>query len=204
MTPAISEPRGHLSADPLRVLVLEDNPADAELILRELRRAGYEVSSRRTDSEDGFLKLLDPLPQLILADYTMPTFDALSALRLLRERDLDIPFIIVSGMIGEDVAVFAMRNGAADYLFKDRLARLGPAVTNALEQKRLRDAKWKSAERMIDDLRRLNRAVHAVHAERGPQVLQRIADVTRNLAAADFSVLALLRHDQSEFETFTV
>ncbi len=123
---------------PLRVLILEDREPDAKLMLHELRQAGYDPVSERVADEAGFLRHLDPPPDVICADYTMPQFDAPRALALLKERGLDIPLIIVTGSIGEELAVAAMREGAADYLLKDRLARLGPAVRQALEQKRLR------------------------------------------------------------------
>ena len=122
---------------PLRVLIAEDNPDDTELILRELRRAGFDPEWERVDTEAGYLGRLDPGLDIILSDCDMPQFSGSRALQLLRERGLDIPFIIVSGTIGEDSAVAAMKQGAADYLLKDRMARLGPAVVLALEQRRL-------------------------------------------------------------------
>src|SRR5262245_1092964 len=122
---------------PLRVLILEDREADARLVLHELRQAGFECDGTIAEDEPGFAGSLDPPPELIIADYSLPQYDALAALRQLRARGLDVPFLIVSGSIGEDTAVAAMREGAADYLLKDRLARLGEAVRQALEQKRL-------------------------------------------------------------------
>lgn len=123
---------------PLRVLLLEDNPLDAELVLRELRRGGFVPDWRRVDSELDYLSALTPDFDIILSDYDMPAFNAPRALQLLKQSGLDIPFIIISGTIGEDVAVDAMRQGAADYLLKDRLTRLGISVNLALEQARLR------------------------------------------------------------------
>jgi DNA-binding NtrC family response regulator len=84
---------------------------------------------------------LEPTLDIILADYSLPQFDALRALHLLQERDLDIPFIVVTGSVSEEAAVECMRQGATDYLLKDRLGRLGPAVERALQQKHLRDEK---------------------------------------------------------------
>lgn len=126
--------------DPLRVLLLEDWPADAELIVRELRRFGYVPQWQRVASEEEFLAALDPALDLILADHVLPQVDALTALNHVRRRGLDVPFLIVSGCITEEVAVEAMRRGACDYLFKDRLARLGPAVSHALQQRQLRSS----------------------------------------------------------------
>ncbi len=125
---------------PLNVLIVEDRTADAKLMLAELRQAGFESHWCRVDTEADYLAHLEPVPDLVLSDYSLPQFDALRALELLRERGLDIPFIIVSGAIGEDVAVQTIHAGADDYLLKDRLGRLGVAVTRALERKRLRDS----------------------------------------------------------------
>ena len=110
----------------LRVLLVEDNPEDAKLVLHELNRSGFETTSQRVDTEAAFLAGLDGGLDLILCDYTMPEFSGPRALELLKKRGLEIPLIIVSGTIGEEIAVEAMKLGAADYLFKDRLARLGP------------------------------------------------------------------------------
>ena len=134
---------------PLRVLLLEDRPADAELVLAELRRAGFHPVGPRVETEADFLARLDPDLDVVLADFDLPQFDAERALRLVRERNLDVPFIIVSGSVGEGIAVRAMRAGAADYLLKDRLARLGQAVARALEQRRLGREK-RRAEEAVD------------------------------------------------------
>src|SRR5712692_4463343 len=134
---------------PLRLLVLEDDPQDAELALRELRRAGYDPVWRRVDDEAGFKANLDPELDLILADYHQPQFDALRALKLMQQAGLDIPFVIVSGAIGEDRAVAAVRLGAMDYVLKDRMARLGTAVQNALEQSQLR-RRQREAQRALE------------------------------------------------------
>jgi len=124
---------------PLRVLILEDRPADAQLILHELRQAGFDPEWQRVETEEEYLAALHPALDIILSDYKLPQFDGLSALRLLRARGLDIPFILISGTIGEDLAVECIKQGADDYLLKDRLTRLGSAVKSALEQKRLRE-----------------------------------------------------------------
>jgi PAS domain S-box-containing protein len=135
---------------PVRVLILEDNPNDAELVVCELRRAGFEPDWRRVDTEKDYLANLNAGFDVILSDYAMPEFDGMRALELLKQRGLGIPFIIVSGAIGEDAAVQAMRNGAADYLLKDRIGRLGPAVERVLEQERDITAR-KQAERALRD-----------------------------------------------------
>jgi len=131
---------------PLKVLILEDRPADAELILYEMKRSGYDCASTRVDTQDEYLRAIDELPDLILADYSLPQFTAMQALRLLQERGYDIPFIVVTGTISEEAAVETMKQGAADYLLKDRLSRLGQAAERALTQKALRDQKRKADE----------------------------------------------------------
>ena len=130
----------------LRLLIVEDRASDAELMLRELRRAGFEPDCQRVETEAEFLAALATLPELILSDYALPHFDGLSALALLRARALDIPFILVSGTLGEEAVVEAMKRGATDFLLKDRVSGLGSAVERALEQKRLRDER-----RLVED-----------------------------------------------------
>jgi PAS domain S-box-containing protein len=122
----------------LHILIAEDDPLDAELILRELRRAGFEPEWTRVDTEKDYVRNLTGKLDLVISDYQMPQFDGLRALELLKVSGLAIPFIIISGTIGEDTAVQAMKMGAADYLLKDRLARLEQAVRHALAQTRLR------------------------------------------------------------------
>src|SRR5258708_35923225 len=125
--------------DRLQVLVLEDRAADAELMITELRRAGFSFDWHRVDTERDFAAYLNPPPDLILADFSLPQFTAVRALQMLRELGLDIPAIIVSGRLGEDVAVRALQEGAADYLLKARLTRLAAAASHSVEAERLRD-----------------------------------------------------------------
>jgi PAS domain S-box-containing protein/diguanylate cyclase (GGDEF)-like protein len=123
---------------PLRVVVLEDDPADADLMVRELRAAGYRVEPRRADTRSSYADALDSGPDVVLADYSVAQFGALDALALLQTRKLDIPLIVVTGSLSDEAAAECIKRGAADYLLKDRLARLPGAVERALEQKRLR------------------------------------------------------------------
>jgi len=131
----------------LHLLICEDRADDVELMIRELQRAGIAPRWSSVDTEPQYVSALDgpDVPQIILADYNMPAFNALRALKLLRQRQLDIPFIVVTGTISEDTAVQCIKEGADDYLIKDRLARLAPAILHSLEEKRLRDEK-RSAE----------------------------------------------------------
>lgn len=129
---------------PLRVLILEDVSDEAVILLHHLREAGFDPTWKRVETELAYCDELDqddPIWQVILADFSLPQFSALRALYLLKARALTIPFIVVTGVINEEVAVECMNRGAADYLLKDRLARLGPAVRRVLEEKRLRDEK---------------------------------------------------------------
>ena len=138
----------------LRVLHVEGNPFDAELVLAELRSSGFEPDSRRVETEPDYLAHLDPAPDVILADYDLPGWDGLKALRLMQERGLDIPFILVTGTLGDELAAECVKRGADDYIIKDRMARLGLAVENALEQKWLRDQKRKSEATLRDSEKR--------------------------------------------------
>lgn len=122
----------------LHLLIVEDNEADVALVLRELRRTGMTPEWQRVDNEGDYLNLLHEDLDLVISDFDLPQFNGMQALELLKRRHREIPFILVSGTIGEDVAVEAMRRGATDYLLKDRLARLGPAALQAVADGRLR------------------------------------------------------------------
>jgi PAS domain S-box-containing protein len=123
----------------IRVLVLENRSEDAALLIDELRRSFFEPEWLHVDCEAEYYVHLAWRPDVILADCNMPLLDAARALELLRERNLDIPFIVVSEAGSEEVPIALMRKGATDYLLKDRLARLGPAVRRALSEAKLRD-----------------------------------------------------------------
>jgi diguanylate cyclase (GGDEF)-like protein/PAS domain S-box-containing protein len=133
-----SAPEPASPASRTRVLILEGNSSDADLMVDALRQAGLEPEWQRVESEADFAQRLAHGPDLILADFSLPQFNALRALQLVRSSGLDLPFIIVAGNIGEDVALEAMRNGADDYVLKDRMAHLGQAALQALAKKRLR------------------------------------------------------------------
>ena len=124
--------------NPLRVLILEDRPEDAEMLLHELRTAGFKVDARRVEDEAGFQAHLNADVDIILADYALPGYNALNALASLQKSGLDIPFIIVTGALSDEDAADCIKRGADDYLRKDRVARLGHAVAVALDQRRLR------------------------------------------------------------------
>src|SRR6476620_9457834 len=122
---------------PLRVLHLEDDVRDTELVQATLEGEGIQSELTRVEREQDFLAALKRGDvDLILADYTLPSFDGLSALRIAQQRAPEVPFIFVSGTLGEDVAIEALKTGATDYVLKTRLARLGPAVSRALREAR--------------------------------------------------------------------
>jgi PAS domain S-box-containing protein len=129
------------SATRLRVLLVEDCAADAELTLDALRRAGFDPQSQRVETESEYVAHLAPDLDVILADHTLRQFDAGRALALANQRGCQVPFIIVSGTAGEDHAVAAMKDGASDYLLKKRLARLGQSVRLAMAATALRLAR---------------------------------------------------------------
>ena len=135
------------------ILLVEDNPADAEFVERELRAGGLQFTLRRVHERASYEAALAERPDLVLSDHALPQFDGLTALALLKARCPDVPFILVSGTIGEDLAVAAMREGAADYLLKDRLSRLPAAVRNALDQARL----WREKRKLEAGLLRTDR-----------------------------------------------
>jgi PAS domain S-box-containing protein len=123
---------------PIHILILEDSPADVGLLLHELRRAEFEPRWQQVATKSDFLAGLTPPPDIILADYTLPQFDALRALRCVQERAPDVPLIVVTGALSDEAAVACLKQGAADYLLKDRLGRLGEAVRQALAARDLR------------------------------------------------------------------
>jgi PAS domain S-box-containing protein len=140
-------------ANPLRLLLAEDSRDDAELLLRVLRRHGFEVACQRVDTERDFVAALQAEPDVVISDYDMPGFGGMRALELMREHGSEAPFILVSGTVGEETAVEAMRRGAVDYLLKDRLARLGAAVAHALAEAKLRRERHEAVQARLESER---------------------------------------------------
>jgi signal transduction histidine kinase len=147
---------------PLRVLQVEDSEADAELIVRVLGRAGYDVAWERVENAAEMRRALaERVWDVIIADYRLPLFDAPMALEVLRETGQDIPFIVVSGAVGEDVAVETMRLGAHDYLLKNSLTRLAAAVEREIGNARMRSQQREREERLVKELARSNADLQA-------------------------------------------
>lgn len=134
----------------LHALIVEDVPTDAELMCAQLKHDGYQVDWSRVDSEPGFRAALNPRLDVILSDCNLPSFSASRALDILRISGLDIPLIVVSGTIGEEAAIELVREGAADYVSKDRPGRLGMAVARAMAEAKSRQDR----ARALDDLYR--------------------------------------------------
>lgn len=150
-----------MEPNPLRLLALEDVPNDTELAIAELENAGYTCEWKRVETQEDFLAALDaPEYDIILSDYGLPSFDGLTALKLLKERKLDIPFILVSGTLGEEEAIESLKAGATDYVLKTRLSRLAPVVKRALEEfevRRERQQVNEALKRHVKELEQFNR-----------------------------------------------
>ena len=150
-------------SEPLRVLLVEDNENDALLLVRRLKADGFEVEWVRVENEPAFRAALTGREwDLVLADYALPCFSGLGALQIHAETAPDIPFIIVSGTIGEDLAIEAMKAGAADYLMKDRLARLATSIRQALASSRARREKKKVDEALRESVLNWARTFEAI------------------------------------------
>jgi PAS domain S-box-containing protein len=157
-------------SQPLRVLLVEDSEDDALLLFRLLRNGGYEPEIRRVATQCDMQAALDETEwDIIISDYSMPGFDGLTALKLYHEAKLDIPFILVSGTIGEEIAVEAMRAGAHDYLMKDNLVRLVPAV-----QRELHEAQIRHAHRQAQEALHTNEKKYRLLVEHAPSGIYEI------------------------------
>ena len=127
-----------MSTRPIQVLMLEDNDRDAELAIARLEKAELGCTVTRVDTRRGFVTALEQGGiDIILADYALPDFDGVSALEIARAMAPAVPFVFVSGTLGEEAAVHSLRNGAADYILKQRLDRLAPAIQRAIADARL-------------------------------------------------------------------
>ena len=140
----------------IRILCVEDSEDDAELLLRELRKGGFAPEHCRVDNEhDMRAALINERWDIVISDYSMPNFDGISALNVLKRHSSDIPFIIVSANIGEEIAVMAMKAGAHDYIMKGKLARLVPAIERELKEAAIR-TQHQNAE---NEMRKLTGAI---------------------------------------------
>jgi len=135
----------------LRILILEDVPSDAELMEDELTESGLTFVSKRVATKASFIKACDEYqPDIILSDYSLPSFDGLSAMKLALEKCPNVPYIFVSGALGEEMAIELLKKGATDYVLKHRLSRLGPAVSRALQEVEERKERKRIEEELKD------------------------------------------------------
>ncbi|BDI06975.1 hybrid sensor histidine kinase/response regulator [Sphaerotilus microaerophilus] len=185
----------------LRILHLEDSELDHQLVLAHLRRGGVEPTMLRVDKEGEFLAQLGRGWDAVISDYNLPGFSGLIALELLRERDALLPFILVSGEIGEDTAVEAMRNGASDYLLKSNLARLVPALLHAVDACESQRARQRADQELAVSRKRLSElAQHlqtSIEMERAAIAREIHDDVGGSLTAVKFDLAWLARHAET-------
>ncbi len=183
----------------LRVLLVEDSEDDAMLLCRQLVREGYELVIERVDTAEAMDGALERQPwDIVIADWRMPCFSAPEALELAKSKDLDLPFIIVSGTMGEEAAVAAMRAGAQDYLSKDRLTRLAPAVARELREAEVRRERRKMQDRLMLSDRMASVGILAAGV--GHEINNPLAAIVANLDVAmrDVAELKESLPDRSE------
>jgi signal transduction histidine kinase len=182
----------------LRLLHLEDAELDHQLVLAHLRRGGIDPQVRRVDTEADFIAALSERWDAVLSDYNLPGFSGLVALELLRARDTLLPFVLVSGEIGEDTAVEAMRNGATDYLLKGNLTRLAPALLHAVDACDSRRARDRADQEVARSRTRLSElAQHlqtSIEMERAAIAREVHDDVGGSLTAIKFDLAWIARH----------
>lgn len=173
-------------AENLRVLLVEDSEDDAALVVRALSKGGFAPSCERVDTASAMAACLARQEwDLILSDYSMPQFNGLAALELIQEKGLDLPFILVSGAVGEEAAVEIMRAGACDYVMKDKLARLAPVVIRGLREAANRKAR-QQADRAIDAL------VRGMVGATGAECFDRIIEGLCDWLGADYGLVGAL------------
>ena len=185
---------------PLNVLVAEDSEADAALLVRRLQRSGYDPFWERVEDPGTMRAALSRVSwDIVISDSSMPHFSAPAALAILREAGLDIPFVIVSGTIGEEAAVAAMRAGASDFLLKDNLARLGPVV-----ERELRESKIRSRRRKAEDELRSSEARYRNLFESIPLPMWVFDAETLRFLAVNEAALGHYGYSRAEFAEMTL
>jgi PAS domain S-box-containing protein len=185
---------------PYRVLMVEDVAADAELLLKELRRAGINCEPRRVETAADFQRELEQFqPHVILSDFSMPKFDGMEALAIARRSYSHIPFIFVSGTLGEEYAVRALQGGATDYVLKDNLLRLPAAVQRAISEVRERGAR----QVLVNELRESERHYRSVFQSNPHPMWVYDAETKRFLMVNDTAV-ARYGFSREEFLAMTI
>lgn len=138
-----------MKTDKLRVLILEDSADDFSILLRELNKGPYKIEYTLVEDATGFENALKEKWNIIISDYSLPSFTGFDALKLCNEKGIDTPFIMVSGTVGEDIAVDMMKSGAKDYIMKNSLARLLPAIKRELEDAKTRRERRQAEESLM-------------------------------------------------------
>jgi signal transduction histidine kinase len=183
---------------PMRLLHIEDSELDHELTLAQLRRGGLPIQAMRVETEAQYLGVLDSSWDVVLSDFNLPGFTGLVALDLLKAHGYDVPFVLLSGEIGEDTAVEAMRNGASDYLLKNNLSRLEPALLHAIEAVETRRARELADMELVRSKQRVHElAQHlqtTIELERAAIAREIHDDVGGSLTALKFDLAWIARH----------
>lgn len=138
-----------MEKETLHLLILEDNPEHAERVIKTLEREEFNIELNRVDTKESFTKALDEKPDLVLADYSLPAFDGMSVLKIMKDVAPEIPLIIISDPIGDDAAVECLKAGATDYVLKDKMPRLGKAVKRALEEAETNKERMRAEETLL-------------------------------------------------------
>ena len=164
----------------LRILLLEDNAPHAELVEHFLRDSGLKFRVARVETREAFIEQLEHHPpDMILSDYALPSFDGYAALAIAKEKVPNIPFIFVTGTMGEEVAIETLKSGATDYVLKTRLARLGPAVQRALRESAERRERQRAEDKLrrsLDQLRALTTYLQYVREEERTRIAREVHD----------------------------
>ncbi len=164
----------------MRILLLEDNAPHAELVEHFLRASGLNFNLTRVETREGFIEQIEQHPpDMILSDYALPVFDGYAALAIAKEKVPNIPFIFVTGTMGEEVAIETLKNGATDYVLKTRLARLGPAVQRALRESADRRERQRAEDKLrksLDQLRALSSYLQYVREEERTRIAREVHD----------------------------
>lgn len=183
LDPAAEPGRGTTSPfgeRPLRILLVEDNAPHAELVEHFLREGGLRFQLHRVETREAFIEALEAqAPDMILSDYALPAFDGYAALAIAREKAPHVPFIFVTGTMGEEVAIETLKNGATDYVLKTRLGRLGPAVQRALREAADRTQRQRAEEKLrrsLEQLRALTNYLQYVREEERTRIAREVHD----------------------------